>query len=106
MENIGETDLPWRVFYRTLPDDAYPLPWDDDYPERFGAEIVDGDGLRVGYTMHQLRDGDDGLHLLLRTLLPEAAPSWLVERHLWHFSIEFFNWTRVAWRESRAGSQS
>ncbi len=54
--------------------------------------------------MHQLRDGDYGPHLLLRTLLPEAAPSWLGERHLRHFWIEFFNWTRVAWRESQTGA--
>ncbi len=56
VENVGETDLPWRIFYRALPDDAFPMRWDASYPVRFGAEIVDGDGLRVGYTMHQSRD--------------------------------------------------
>ena len=106
VENVGETDLPWRIVYRALPDDAFPLPWEAGYPVRFGAEIVDGDGLRVGYTMHHSRDAKDGLHLLLRTLLPEAAPPALVERHLRHFAIEFTNWTRVAWLEERAGAKA
>ncbi len=99
VENIGETALPWRVFYRSLPDDAFPMPWKGRYPVRFGAEIVDGDGQRVGYTMHQSRDDTDGLHLLLQTVLPEAAPATLIERHLRHFAIEFRNWTSVARRE-------
>ena len=103
IENIGETDLPWRVVYRALPDDAFPLPWDAGYPTRFGAALVDGGGLRVGYTMHQSHDGEDGMHLLLRTVLPEAAPTWLVQRHLRHFVIEFRNWTEVAWRELQGG---
>ncbi len=70
------------------------------YPVRFGAGIVDGDGLRVGYTMHQARDAEDGMHLHLRTLLPKAAPRDLVSRHLRHFAIEFTNWTRTAWLET------
>ena len=106
VENVGETDLPWRIIYRSLPDDAFPLPWEAGYPVRFGAEIVDGDGLRVGYTMHHSRDAEDGLHLLLRTLLPQVAPPALVERHLRHFAIEFTNWTRVAWLEERDGASS
>ena len=101
VENVGETDLPWRIFYRALPDDAFPMAWDPAYPVRFGAEIVDGDGLRVGYTMHQARDAGDGMHLHLRTLLPQAAPQALVDRHLRHFAIEFTNWTRTAWLEAR-----
>ena len=101
IENIGETDLPWRIFYRSLPDDEFPMAWDPAYPVRFGAEIVDGDGLRVGYTMHQSRDDADGMHLHLRTLLPAAAPSALVDRHLRHFAIEFTNWARTAWQEAR-----
>ena len=105
VENIGETALPWRVVYRSLPDNAFPVPWEAGYPVRFGAEIVDGDGLRVGYTMHHSRDACDGTHLLLRTLLPEAAPPTLVERHLRHFAIEFANWTRVAWLEEREGTE-
>lgn len=99
VENVGETDLPWRIFYRALPDDVFPLNWDAAYPVRFGAEIVDSDGLRVGYTMHQGRDAADGMHLHMRTLLPEAAPQALVDRHLRHFAIEFTNWTRAAWLE-------
>ncbi len=106
IENIGETDLPWRVVYRALPEDAFPLPWDGGYPTRFGAELVDSDGLRLGFTMHESRDCDDGMHLLLRTVLPEAAPSWLVQRHLHHFVIEFRNWTEVAWREAQGEGQT
>ena len=101
VENIGETDLPWRVFYRSLPDHAFPVAWDAGYPVRFGAEIVDSDGLRVGYTMHQACDAPDGMHLHMRTLLPEAAPQPLIDRHLRHFAIEFTNWTRAAWLETK-----
>ena len=104
IENVGETDLPWHVHYRPLPDDAFPLPWDAHYPVRFGAELVDRDGTRVGYTMHQSRDADDGMHLRLRTLLPEAAPRSLVDRHLRHFAIEFTNWTCAAWHEDERTS--
>lgn len=100
VENIGETELPWRIFYRSLPDDAFPVAWNEAYPIRFGAQIVDEGGVRVGYTMHQSHDAADGMHLHLRTLLPEAAPRTLVERHLRHFAIEFTNWTRAAWLES------
>lgn len=101
VENIGETELPWRVFYRSVADEAFPMAWDPAYPVRFGAEIVDGDGLRVGFTMHQSRDAADGTHLHLRTLLPDAAPAALIDRHLRHFMIEFSNWTRVAWLEEK-----
>ncbi len=102
IENIGETDLPWRVFYRPLPEgEAFPADWDEGFPVRFGSQLVDGADLRVGYTMHQGRDGPDGMHLRLRTLLPEAAPAELVDRHLKHFVIEFTNWTHAAWSEAR-----
>ncbi|UAJ10563.1 hypothetical protein [Polymorphobacter megasporae] len=104
VENVGETDLPWHIFYRSLPEDAFPMKWDPAYPVRFGAEIVDGSGLRVGYTMHQSCDAADGMHLHLRTLLPEAAPRELVDRHLRHFAIEFTNWTHAAWLESQEAS--
>ena len=106
VENIGETDLPWRIFYRSLPEDKFPMAWDPAYPVRFGAEIVDSDGLRVGYTMHQSRDEADGMHLHLRTLLPSASPSALVNRHLRHFAIEFTNWARIAWLEARSKHES
>ncbi len=68
---------------------------------RFGAEIVDVDGLRVGYAMPQARrDARDGMHLLLRTRLPQATPPSLIGRHLRHFAIEFTSWTRTAWLEA------
>ena len=97
VENIGETELPWRVFYRSLPEDfAFPMPWDRSYALHYGMEILDADGLRVGFSMRQSRDADDGLHLNFTTHLPRAAPRELVRRHLNHFAIEFRNWTRAA----------
>ncbi len=97
IENIGETALPWRVFYRSLPEDfAYPTPWDPVYALHHGMEILDADGLRVGFSMRQSRDADDGLHLHFTTHLPRAAPPELVRRHLHHFAVEFRNWTRAA----------
>ena len=59
-------------------------------------EIVDADGLRVGFSMRQSRNEPDGLHLRFTTFLPAAAPPELVGRHLNHFAIEFRNWTRAA----------
>ncbi len=98
VENIGETELPWRVFYRALPESAdFPMPWDVGYALHYGMEILDSDGLRVGYSMRQSRDQADGLHLRFTTFLPKAAPPDLVRRHLNHFAIEFRNWTRMAW---------
>ena len=97
VENIGETALPWHVFYRALPKDfAFPIAWDPAYALHYGMEIVDADGLRVGFSMRQSRDEADGLQLQFTTFLPEAAPSELVRRHLKHFAIEFRNWTRAA----------
>ena len=84
VENIGETELPWRIFYHSLPEKrARSRPCGTpDYPVRFGAEILDADGFRVGFTMHQSRDAEDGMHLKLTTFLPSAAPREIVERHL------------------------
>ncbi len=97
IENIGETELPWRVFYHPLPEDfAFPMAWDHTYPVHYGMEILDTDGLRVGYSMRQSRDEPDGMHLLLTTHLPGAAPPDLVEKHINHFAIEFRNWTFAA----------
>ncbi len=102
VENVGETALPWRVFYRTLPEEfAFPMAWDPSYALHYGMEIVDADGLRVGFSMRQARDEADGLHLRFTTFLPAAGPSELVRRHLNHFAIEFRNWTRTALLESR-----
>lgn len=104
VENIGETKLPWRVFYRALPADAdFPMPWDPGYALHYGMEILDSDGLRVGYSMRQSRDEDDGLHLRFTTFLPRVAPPELVRRHLNHFAIEFRNWTRAAWLSTEGG---
>lgn len=97
VENIGETALPWRVFYRALSTGfAFPMAWDPAFALHYGMEILDGDGLRVGFSMRQSRDEPDGLHLQFTTLLPQTAPPALVRRHLNHFAIEFRNWTRAA----------
>lgn len=80
-----------------MPDEAaLPAAWDPAYPVRFGMALLDASGRRVGYSMHQLRDATDGMHLQLRTFLPAAAPPELVRRHLHHFAIEFRNWTHTA----------
>ncbi len=106
VENIGETELPWRVFYRALPENAdFPMAWDPSYALRYGMEILDSDGLRVGYSMRQSRDAEDGLHLQFTTHLPKAVPPELVRRHLNHFAIEFRNWTRAAWLASTRDSR-
>lgn len=102
IENIGETALPWQVFYQLVPDAELPAAWDPAYPVRFGMALLDASRRRVGYSMHQLRDAADGMHLQLRTFLPAAAPAGLVGRHLHHFAIEFRNWTHAAWRELAA----
>jgi len=97
IENIGETDLPWRVLYRDLPDGADPpSPWDEAFPHRTVLELLDGDGVRIGFSMRQLRDAEDGLHLLMTSHLPIAAPEQVLGRHLHHFAIEYRNWARLA----------
>ena len=108
IENIGETELPWQVFYHSLPDDdpAFPAPWEAGYAVRFGMELLDSNGLRFGFSMHQLRDAADGLHLKLTTYLPAALPPALVPHHLHHFAIEFRNWTRAAWLEAQSAAEA
>ena len=104
VENVGETELPWRILYRPLQDDGgFPMPWSPDYSAHFGAELV-MDGVRVGFTMHQLRDVDGHLEMKLSTFLPTAAPRELVARHLHHFTIEFRNWSIQAWRDASLSS--
>ena len=103
IENIGETELPWHIFYRSLAEDAeVPSAWDSRFPVHFAAEIVDIDGTRVGYSMRELRDGEEGLHMKLTSHLLAAAPPGLLERHLHHFSIEYRNWASFALNESIA----
>ncbi len=103
IENIGETELPWHIFYRSLPEDAQlPSAWDSAFPIHFAAEIVDADGTRVGYSMRELRDEEDGMHMKLTSHLPAAAPPGLLERHLHHFSIEYRNWASFAAKQVAA----
>lgn len=103
IENIGETDLPWRVFYRNLPDSApFPRPWDDAFPVRFGAEILDATKARVGWSMRQLRDTPHGTRFRITSSLPSAAPEELTDRHLHHMAIEYTNWARIARNEQEA----
>ena len=99
VENIGETELPWRVLYQSIDENGgFPTPYDRDYPVRFGSEILDQDGLLIGYTQHALRDSADGLQFKLTTSLPAAVPAEVVTRHLHHYVIEFRNWARAATR--------
>ncbi len=97
IEPVGETDLPWRIIYRTVdPTGDLPAAWPSDFPVRFAAEIVDGDGLRVGYSLRALRDVEGGLEMRLITCLPAACPDALLSRHLRHFAIEYRNWAALA----------
>ncbi len=97
IENIGETELPWHVFYRSLPEDGdFPVAWDRDFPVRFGAEILDDDGSRIGFSMRQARDTDDGMHLRITAFLPQEVPPGLMHNHLHHLAIEYRNWARMS----------
>ena len=97
IENIGETELPWHIFYRSLAEDAtLPSAWDEAFPIHFAAEVVDADGIRVSHSMRELRDAVAGLHMKLTSHLPIAAPRDVLEGHLHHFSIEYRNWANFA----------
>ena len=103
IENVGQDDLPWFIRLDFMPPDTeFPAPWDPAYPaeHRLGAFINDADGLRIGSAIHEMRDIEDGLHIKLTIVLPNAAPDVLIEGHLQHFAVEFRNWTRMA--EERA----
>ena len=99
IENVGETELPWRISYEPVDDAELPVAWDADHPVRFASQLRDPDGQLMGYTLHEGRDADDGMHLRMTTVLPEAAPPEVARRHLHHYAIEFRNWAQVAWRE-------
>ena len=97
IEPVGETDLPWRILYRTVdPAGELPAAWPEEFPVRFAAEIVDGDGLRVGWSLRALRDVANGMEMRLITCLPAACPDALLSRHLRHFAIEYRNWAVLA----------
>lgn len=103
IENVGQDDLPWLIRLDfTAPDVKFPTAWDPAYPaeHRLGAIINDGDGLRIGSAIHEMRDAEEGLHVKLTIHLPEAAPDRLVVGHLHHFSVEFRNWTRAAMKDA------
>ncbi len=96
IENVGETELPWHVFYRSMPEDGdFPAAWDDEFPVRFGAELLDQDRRRVGFSMRQGRDTENGMHLRVASFLPQAAPRPLMRRHLNHLAVEYRNWSRM-----------
>ena len=97
VENIGETELPWHVTYRSRPAEAaWPAGWDERFPVRFGAEILGNAGVVVGYSMRQARDEAGGLHLRATAFLPAAVPGHLLERHGRHLAIEYRNWIALA----------
>ena len=99
IENVGQDDLPWFIRLDfTPPGTEFPAPWDPAYPaeHRLGALINDADGLRIGSAIHEMRDAEDGLHVKLTIILPDAAPDAFVEGHLHHFAVEFRNWTHGA----------
>ena len=99
IENVGQDDLPWFIRLDfTPPDTAFPAPWDPAHPRehRLGAFINDADGLRIGSAIHEMRDADDGLHVMLTIILPDAAPDRFVDGHLQHFAVESRNWTHAA----------
>ena len=103
IEPIGETDLPWRIFYRTVdPGDDLPAAWPEGFPVRFAAEIVDGHGVRVGYSLRALRDVSGGMEMRLIACLPAAVSDVLMSRHLHHFAIEYRNWAVLATAEQEA----
>ncbi len=99
IENVGQDDLPWFIRLDfTSPDTEFSAPWDPAYPaeHRLGAFINDADGLRIGSAIHEMRDAEDGLHIKLTIILPDAAPNAMIDGHLQHFAVEFRNWTHVA----------
>lgn len=99
IENVGQDTLPWFIRLDfTSPDAEFPAAWDPAYPaeHRLGALINDVDGLRIGSAIHEMRDADDGLHVKLTIILPNAAPDTLIDGHLQHFAVEFRNWTLEA----------
>lgn len=99
IENVGHDDLPWFIRLDfTPPCTEFPAPWDPAYPaeHRLGAFINDAEGLRIGSAIHEMRDANDGLHVKLTIILPDAAPDALIEGHLHHFAVEFRNWTHGA----------
>ena len=49
IENVGETDLPWRICYEPVADAELPVPWDCDHPVRFASQLRDPDGQLMGY---------------------------------------------------------
>jgi len=105
IENIGETELPWSITYRSRPAEAaWPIGWDDEFPVRFGAEIVDDAGAHVGYSMRQARDEAGGLHLRVTAVLPAAVPDHVLQRHGRHLAIEYRNWIAAAARQLRSAT--
>ncbi len=95
--NIGETERPWHITYRSRPAEAtWPAGWDERFPIRFGAEILDGAGALVGYSMRQARDEAGGLHLRVTAFLPAAVPGHVLERHGRHLATEYRNWIAIA----------
>lgn len=99
IENVGETELPWWISYEPVDDAELPIEWDPNHPVRFASQLRDRGGQLIGYTLHEGRDADDGMHLRMTTVLPAAAPRDIAQHHLRHYAIEFRNWTEAAWRE-------
>ncbi len=107
IENVGETELPWRISYEPIDDADLPVGWQPDYPVRFASQLRDQNGVQIGFTLHEGRDDPDGMHLRMTTVLPVATPDLLFHHHLRHYAIELRNWTQFAWSElEAAGTKS
>lgn len=68
----------------------------ENYPYKVAMKASLQDGTVFGYLLHELRDSPEGCNVILRMMLPAAAPDDFCESHSQHFSIEFRYWLRAA----------
>ncbi|CAN5295605.1 hypothetical protein BH10PSE12_BH10PSE12_22720 [soil metagenome] len=96
VETIG--GLPIRLtgsMTKDLPDFAIATI-DPAYVNQGGARIVLHDGTVWCWVLHQFRDTQDGMDIILRAWFPAAAPDIYCDGHSEHFSVEFRNFIHSA----------
>ncbi|AEK36147.1 hypothetical protein ACTXK0_13135 [Corynebacterium variabile] len=72
---------------------------------RVGSSVL-RDGSTQCYVLQQFRDVEGGMEISLDIFYPAACPSWVVEHHLKHYTVEFRNGVRLATAARRAEAEA
>lgn len=66
------------------------------YPYNISGKAINKKGKKVGGSMHQFQDTENGMHGILSIDFPYLILNSVMEGHKMHLAIEFSNWIEMA----------